>query len=331
MPESPPARSSLGRSLALGLSLTLAVPSGLSLSPTPARAASIGPQAPSPEPHADPKEDPALTEARALYDEGKARFDTFDYQGAVDLWTKAYAKLPEDAAGIRNRLVYNIATAQEKAFELDHDVEHLRRAQMLLESYIGNYKALVERTPESQAEVDKAQERIAVIKERIEAAQKGDTRPPPPIEGEDTEIEWEGGAAPSPDPELLERNRRLADEERKTDKLLIGAYVSLSLGGLFTLIGLSAMAGANSIESQTMMGEDDPLGGEPEDPEDTPADELRGTGYGSLGLGLAGVITGFVLLGVGLDRRKKAKNGTLITTHPMLAPGLAGAGVRVRF
>lgn len=287
----------------------------------------MGPAAPAPSPE---QGDPELDEARALYDEGKARFDTFDYQGAVDLWTKAYAKLPEDAAGIRNRLVYNIATAQEKAFELDNDVEHLRRAQMLLESYIGNYKALVERTPETQTEVDKAEERIAVIKERIEAAHKGDTRPPPPIEGEDTEIGWEGSTAPPPNPELLERNRRLADEERKTDKILIGSYVSLSLGGLFTLIGLSAVAGASSIEGQAMM--DDPPGGEePEEPEDTPADELRGTGYGSLGLGIAGVITGFVLLGVGLDRRKKAKNGTLITTHPLLGPGLAGAGVRVRF
>lgn len=327
MPESTPARSSLSRSLALGLSLCLAAPAGLGLGPTTARAAWAGPPAADP-----PAEDPAIDEARALYEEGKGRFDTFDYQGAVDLWTKAYAKLPEDEAGIRNRLVYNIATAQEKAFELDSDVQHLRQAQMLLESYIGNYKAMYPRTPETKVEVDKAEERIASLKERIEAAQKGDVRPPPPIEGQSTEIGWNGQPIPAPNPELMERNRRLADEERKTDKILIASYVTLSIGGLFTLIGVSTVAAGNNLEAPE--GLEDPETGESavDDGEDSEtAAAVRGGGYGGLALGLAGLVAGFTLLGVGLDRRKKAKNGTLITAHPALGPGFAGASMRVRF
>ncbi|MCA9707381.1 MAG: hypothetical protein KDK70_16120, partial [Myxococcales bacterium] len=179
-----PARSSLDRSLALALSLSLALPTGLCVCPPTAQAA----WAPAPE----PAEDPAVDEARKLYDEGKARFDTFDYEGAVQLWTQAYAKLPEDAAGIRNSMVYNIATAQEKAFELDSDVQHLRQAQMLLESYIDNFKALYPRNPETKAEVDKAEDRIASLKERIADAEKGDTRPPPPVAGE---IGWTSDVA----------------------------------------------------------------------------------------------------------------------------------------
>ena len=152
----PTAPSLHRRGLALGLSLALAAPAGVVMAPVTAHAAAMA-----------PAEDAALAESRALYDEGKARFDTFDYEGAVDLWTKAYAKLPEDNAGVRNAMVYNIATAQEKAYDVDKDLQHLRQAVLLLQSYIKNYKAIYKRTPETEAEVQKAENRIAALQERI--------------------------------------------------------------------------------------------------------------------------------------------------------------------
>jgi hypothetical protein len=325
------------RGLALGVCLALAVPTGMATGPRLAQAAVVAPD-----------EDPALAEARALYDEGKARFDTFDYEGAADLWTKAYAKLPEDSAGVRNAMVYNIATAQEKAYELDKDVQHLRQAVLLLQQYVKNYKVIVAKTPETKAEVDRAEARIAVLKERIGRAERGEDTIPPPVttppapDGTPTEaafggsgvdgIVWNTGHNPPVDPALMEKNRKLAVEEKKTDRMLIASYVTLSVGGLFLLTG------AGSLWGGTRRGNAADPEPDPTDPTDPTADPdapdgsgLRGAGYGQLAFGLAGVVTGVTLLVIGLDRRKKARQGTLVAATPVMGPGFAGASLRVRF
>lgn len=312
-----PGPSTGRRGLALAVCLALAVPTGLAGSPHLAVAAVVAPQ-----------DDPALAESRALYEEGKARFDTFDYEGAVDLWTKAYAKLPASETGVRNAMVYNIATAQEKAYEVDKEVQHLRQAVLLLEQYVTNYKALYKRTPETKAEVDKAENRIATLKERIARAERGeDVTAPPPTDGTpppaDTPttpglqtndgIVWNTGHNPPPDPELVTKNRLLAQENEKTDHMLIGSYVALSIGGVFLLGGTSLFFGGRSSDDETT------------------GRGLRGAGYGGLAIGLAGLAAGGALLGIGLQRRKRARNGTLVAGTPVVGPGFAGASVRVRF
>jgi hypothetical protein len=320
VPRTALASSPLRRGLALGVGLALAVPTGLAAGPRSALAAVKA-----------PAEDPALAQSRALYDEGKAKFDTFDYEGAADLWTKAYAKLPETEAGVRNAMVYNIATAQEKAYELDKDVQHLRQAVLLLEQYVKTYKVMFSKTPETKAEVDKAEGRIAQLKERIGRAERGEDATPqpptggtpptagtPPVPGFHTNdgIVWSTSHNPPPDQELLAKNRRLAAEEKKTDRMLIASYVTLSVGGLFLLSGAGAVYGGSRLRRDS-----DPDAGS----------EARGAGYGSLALGLAGVATGVTLMVIGFERRKKAKDGTLVAATPVLAPGFAGASLRVRF
>lgn len=310
------ASSPLRRGLALGVCLALAVPTGLAAGPRSALAAVTAPD-----------EDPALAESRALYDEGKAKFDTFDYEGAADLWTKAYAKLPESETGVRNAMVYNIATAQEKAYELDKDVQHLRQAVLLLEQYVKTYKVMFSKTPETKAEVDKAEGRIAQLKERIGRAERGEDATPPPTEGTpgtptqpglqtNDGIVWSSGHNPPADQDLMAKNRRLAAEDEKTDHMLIASYVTLSVGGVFLLGGIGAVYGGSRLRSDT-----NPDGGA----------GARGAGYGSLAFGLAGVVTGVTLMVLGFERRKKAKNGTLVAGTPVVAPGFAGASLRVRF
>ena len=317
MPRTALASSPLRRGLALGVGLALAVPTGLAAGPRSALAAVV----------MAPDEDPALAESRALYDEGKAKFDTFDYEGAADLWTKAYATLPETEAGVRNAMVYNIATAQEKAYELDKDVQHLRQAVLLLEQYVKTYKVMFSKTPETKAEVDKAEGRIAQLKERIGRAERGEDATPPPTGGTppppgtptfhtNDGIVWSTSHNPPPDQELLAKNRRLAAEDKKTDRMLIASYVTLSVGGLFLLSGAGAVYGGSRLRSDT-----DPDAGS----------EARGAGYGSLALGLAGVVTGVTLMVIGFERRKKARDGTLVAATPVVAPGFAGASLRVRF
>lgn len=319
MPRTALASSPLRRGLALGVCLALAVPTGLAAGPRRALAAVTAPD-----------EDPALAESRNLYDEGKAKFDTFDYEGAVDLWTKAYAKLPESEAGVRNAMVYNIATAQEKAYELDKDVQHLRQAVLLLEQYVKNYKVMFKKTPETKAEVDKAEGRIAQLKERIARAERGEDATPPPTEGTppapgtptqpglqtNDGIVWNTGHNPPADQDLMAKNRRLAAEEEKTDHMLIASYVTLSVGGVFLLGGAGAVYGGSRLRSDA-----NPDAGA----------GARGAGYGSLAFGLAGVVTGVTLMVIGFERRKKAKDGTLVAATPVVAPGFAGASLRVRF
>ncbi len=127
------------------------------------------------EPAADPQ-----AEAQALYEEGLAQYNTFDYENAIATWTRAYGKLPPSEANrvARNALVYNIASAQEKAFEQDKDVVHLVRAKSLLEVYVQENIAA---GGADEADLAKARERIAAFDERIREEQaRADKRKAPP-------------------------------------------------------------------------------------------------------------------------------------------------------
>lgn len=135
------------------------------------------------EPPAEGEADQTLDEARSLYQKGKAKFETYDYEGAIEDWTEAYATLDETPRNreIRNNLVYNIALAQEKAFDLDGDVAHLRQAKALLEKYLSEYETLYKDAPDGDAEIEKVRTRIAEIDARI-AEQAGAEAPTEPTE-----------------------------------------------------------------------------------------------------------------------------------------------------
>lgn len=312
----PPHATRSRRRSTLGLTLALAL--GIPLRATTAAAATVEPP-PSSAPEATVSSE-SLDHAKLLYDEGRARFDTFDYEGAVELWTQAYGQLPTDADEIRNKMVYNIATAQQLAYDVDRDPTHLRQAKLLLEHYIKSYQALHVRTPETKAEVDKARDRIASLQQRIERAESGEPEPEPGEErasapstdvhygaGQIDGIVWTPVASGPTDAKQLHRNRRLATEDKKTDNMLIGSYVALSVGGLLTAAGTGAALGTRDAGAGA-----------------------QGGSYGTLALGLAGLTTGVALLVVGLERRKKARQGTLVAL-PVVSPRSAGVAVRVRF
>jgi hypothetical protein len=227
-----------------------------------------------------------LEEVRQLYGEGKAKFDTYDYAGAIDLWTKAYAKLDpvEGNREIRNNLVYNIATAQEKAFEINGQVTHLRQAKGLLQRYLDEYKALYEPTPEARAEVAKVEARIAEIDARIDGAGAGGaSQPTPPIAEE---------RPPSPRDIKREQDRRVKEILREDPEvsgdyragkgMVTGGAVGLAVGGTFAL-------GALSVWSAT-----------------SPGTTGRTTVITIASLGGALAIGGAVLLGIGVPKRNRA-------------------------
>ncbi|MEM7151539.1 MAG: hypothetical protein AAF799_01810 [Myxococcota bacterium] len=306
----------------MSLATSLAVPLSLH-----GRAAQARDAAPEPAPvnatatAESPAMDPDLARSRALYDEGRASFDTFDYEGAAKLWTKAYASLPPDADAIRNKLVYNIATAKQKAYDVDHDLTHLRQAVLLLQQYATSYEALHEPGPQTDAEVDKANQRVEAIQARIAHAERGEdeteqepeTEEPVPLDarygsGQIDGIVWTTPTMGPPDMDKLHKNRRLANEDRKTDRILIGSYAALGVGGFFTLGGVSAVVGTRNGEQQAQRA-----------------------AYSTLGLGLVGLATGFTLLAIGLERRKRARAGTLVAATPVIGRQHAGAAVSIRF
>lgn len=290
----------------LGCVLAIAIPLGVAPQQAwagPSRKAAKSAKEPK-EAKPTPEEEAALAEARDLFEQGKAKYDTFDYKGAIDLWQQAYAKVPPREAGVRHAMVYNIALAQEKSYDLDKDVAHLRQAVLLLEQWVKDFKQMYPKTPETAAEVDKANQRIAELKRKIaiaEGTEPPPEEPPPAEEGEPpppptSQIEFDSGYTPPP--EVLQERRRQA-AENESEGLIAAGWAVGGIGLLFAAAGAGTLAGVRNTAG-------------------------RGGGGGGLGLGVAMIIAGSVLLGVGYKKKKAVAAGDY-----SIAP--TGAGMTVRF
>jgi hypothetical protein len=268
----------------------------------------------------------ALAEARALFDRGRSKYDTFDYTGAIDLWQQAYAKVPDTQAGVRNAMVYNIALAQEKAFEVDKDVGHLRQAVMLLESWVESYKAMFKKTPETEAEVAKAQSRIAELKARIADIEGGGTGTQTPAIPDDEEppappqIAFDTGYTPPPD---VLKQRDKARAVNKTERRLAAGWTLTGIGGTLFLIGagVTAFGGTASTVDENMMTV-------PPDPDDRRAAIAGGVTVMVLGTGL--LIPGAILLAKGYKQKKAIAAGDY-SLAPYFNRSGGGAAFRMRF
>ncbi len=248
-----------------------------------------------------------LAQAKLLYAEGTAKYDLADYEGAVEIWTRAYALLPPEEAVARNNLIYNIASAQEKAFDVDHELKHLRQAVILFDAYIEDFKLQHDPTPETREELLLAKKRVRELRARI-AQVEGAAAPtvvtptpaPAPVI-----------TAPAPNPELEAKNRRLAQEGRKVDAMLISSYVLASIAGVAFLasavpFGQSAVATGSRASS------------------------FRTRGYIWVGVGGALVVTAAALMITGFRKRKKLREGRL-SLAPTFSPRGAGMGATIRF
>lgn len=195
---------------------------------------------------------PDLTEVRDLYEQGKAKFETFDYKGAVDLWTRVYSKLGDSSTErqIRNDVIYNIAMAQERAFELNEDVTHLRQAVALLRKYVDEYKTLYQATPEGRKEVAGVEARIAELELRIEQSDSG--APVAPSDASTTSDSPDESiavpltpAAPQPVPKsvqvrnLLRHDPEISRQYRSGKSMAVAGGVLLGVGGILFISAVS--------------------------------------------------------------------------------------------
>ena len=246
-----------------------------------------------------------LAEAQDRYERGAAKFETADYEGAIALWTDAYSMVPAtpENTEIKVLLLYNLATAREKAFEVDGKVSHLRQALILLDGFASSVTALYGEGEEGKAEAARVAERRAAILARIEAA-----------EGRPGEGPGEGPAGPDP----------AEVEARRGRTLTIAGAALLGAGGLALGLmgaGLGMGAAANDVSGL--------------DPDDVSGrrDQFERGRLGNT-LAIAGgaaagplVIVGAALLGVGMKKSRRAQ----AAAAPALGRGFVGVSVRGRF
>jgi hypothetical protein len=86
-----------------------------------------------------PSEQADLSEATRLFDEGMARYDAADFEGAIESFTRALQELRGqgvDDVRIRGLLMFNIGRTHMRAFEIDQKTEHLRQAKTIFTRFI---------------------------------------------------------------------------------------------------------------------------------------------------------------------------------------------------
>ncbi len=277
----------------------------VALAPAPAMA-----HAPATGDASSPADDPDLAQAQALYEEGKAKFETADYDGAIELWTEAYTGVPQTPAYARIRvlLLYNLATARERAFEVVHDLRHLRQAQILLSNFERSLDALYDRNdPAQAAEADKERRRVRKRLAQIQAR----------IERVEAEARADRGHAGG--------RRGAEDRPRPVRPLLVSGGVLLGLGAA----GLGIMGGGMALGARA----NDLSGLDPTDIESRRNQFERGRAGNAMAIagavaGGALLVTGAALLAVGLRRRHAAREGRAAAR---LVPGPGGIALVGRF
>jgi len=253
-------------------------------------------------------EDSQLEEARRLYAEGEARFDTADYSTSIELWTKAFTIVPDspDAARIKALLIYNIATARERSYEVTGDVSHLRQAKILMEGYAASIPSLFGDTPEAAEERTKITERLNAIVAQIDAADRKKKRD-------------RGNVTPDERPDD-------GAQDGRGGKVMIGVgagAIAVGVGGLAMMgAGLAMGKRANDLGEL-----------EPTDIDGRRDQFDRGRTGNTLAIagGVVGgvfAITGAVLVGIGASRTAKSKSSAFV---PWFGRGVVGVGMRGRF
>ncbi len=296
------------------LCLCLSIPSGS----LPALAGP--PETPESEDPEPEPEDPDMTRAKEFFDSGVARYTASDYGAAVDFWLAAYALIPPTFENrlVKAELIYNIARAQQKWFEIDKDIKHLRQARDSLGRYLDEVDDLY---PPEQVTLErqKVEEQIAELDQSIAEAE---------------------AEAARREAELAERMRPTFDEkadarERKRNNSMIGSGAALTvvgLGAVAMLVSGIAIAGQAERAVQNL-----PLAADIDERQRQVGKGSAGNALILLGSFAGGIflVAGLPLLGVGLvaegKRKQRRRAAGVEAAAPMFLPSGAGLMVGGRF
>ena len=248
-----------------------------------------------------------LEQAKALHQKAQARFDTADYEGAIDAWTQAYEALPNEASSARMKpfILYNIATAREKAYEVGLDVAQLRQAKILLETFRDAIPRIYVDSAEAAAERERVQTRIAAIDAKIGAH-----------EGPAPEPEPESEPEPEPEPEPTRDSGR--------PWVIAGA----------ALTGVGAALGGVAIAGAVIGSNANEIGPDVEQDYDERGEQFE-RGRAGNAMAIAGAIGAPVMLGAGVALivigKRRSRRSTSARVVPVAGRTHAGLVVHGRF
>lgn len=257
-------------------------------------------------------------EIERLYVEGQDKYAEGDFAGAADAWTRLLDRLPEAQANraTRENVLLNVVQAHLDGYartrkdDGSKDIEMLRAGKQVLETYFTSFKkAYGDRAAVSTAVQEKADEldRILADAEREAAAV------PDPGPGPDS-----GDPGPQPDPGTKDKPSVIVLESGNdgTGMIAGGAVAAgLGLGGLGVLaagavIGKRADEDYDAVIVACQMG----CTTEQREARDDELAELEKRGRTGNALTITGaivgpvlLITGGVLIGLGIKRRQEAK------------------------
>lgn len=266
--------------------------------------------------------------AQSLYKEGKTQYEIGEYEKALELWKQAYAKVDDtpDNLQVRHALVYNIAEAEVKVYEISKDVTHLRRARTLLDRYLSNHQKLYGDAPEAAKDRADAQSKLEEIDARLAEVE---SQAPAPATGGDTSTPASTPvAAEDEEPDLaqqkLARIRQIREDPklRRKDKL----YTGLIWGGTaVTVVGGILLIAAPSVGVSAALNNaaDDPTSG----------NYFRGAGgaVAVSGLLVAAGGVGMIITGTVLRKKHRAPRPAEVSFAPYKHRTGFGAAAQIRF
>lgn len=266
------------------------------------------------------QEDP-LDEAAQLYQQGTIHFDSADYTSAIELFTKALG-IVVAANGddqVRLTLLYNIASAHEKQFEIDKDTSHLRQALDLYRRYrdFAREGGTIDDIFDVEDRIAKLEKRVRVAdqleRNRRERTDKQDVPPPPPKGVVQDDLDWK--------------------KPRTTGAVLLGVGAAATIGGVVLAVVGSRYEPHARDEVQKLAD----LGVPMDHPAWKEGDQFimqeRRKGNALMGTGITFAVVGATGVGVGsylLIKSKKMREGQ-VGVLPALSPGFAGVQISGSF
>jgi len=262
---------------------------------------------------------PQMEEAAVLYQDGTTMFKAADYPGAIDKFTMALGIVSSIDGDERTQLtlLYNIASAHEKQFEIDKDIAHLRQALQLYRRYeefvagTGEFEEEWEVEPRITSLENKLKTHDQIQRNREEAKREGP--PPPPRSVVTDDLEW-----------------------KKPRNLGIGLVVTggaATIGGVVMAVLGSRFEGNAQVQVDKLadMGVpmDDPAWAQGE----KFVEDEKHRGNILMGVGATVAVVGAAGVGVGsyyLIKSKRLHEGS-VAVLPALSPSFAGVRISGRF
>jgi hypothetical protein len=255
------------------------------------------------------------SEVERLYVEGQDKYSEGDFAGAADAWTRLLDRLPEAQANraTRENVLLNVMQAHLDGYARNRkpdgskDIEHLRSAKAVIDGYFAAFKkAYGDRAAVSAAVQEKADELDRTLSDAEREAAAA-VRPDPTGDTGPGESDPSTGKT---NPSII-----VLEAQNEGTGLIAGGAVAagLSLGG-FGVLAAGAVIGNKAEKDFLAVTCPMPCTAEAQADAQAQRDEAEQRGRTGNALTITGaivgpvlLITGGVLIGLGIKRRKDGK------------------------